>query len=541
MEQGHFYLHTSPVSKNKGGSAVKTAGYQANQCVTHYQQRLMTIELAVEGGATPLTVDFAHHKSLNKGVVSPELRDALAQGGIGLSQAATIEKRKGRHWTIRDGEQVYPVKGVSTAVTLPLVSRDPRRTQLKKGILSDELRADLQECGIHLSRRASVEAQGRREWTIRDGGRTITLREHEHKVMDETTGKRRTEGCVLDIYVDKRHDYRTKEDVKETWVQAPEDAPEWVRTLAAPGAQIAAKSRERLWNWAESGEVARDARVAQKLQISFVRQLMEIDGDGKLVSYEQSKALLQQFVQEQFVQSGQIVDVAIHAKTASDGLPNVHAHVLVMTRPVKDGERVANKDSQWDQGWKAPEQVKAWRAAWADKLNGALAEGGSDLTVDHRSYAAQGLDKMPQKHLGVAAASMERRGESTWLGRFNGKIRAFNADMQKWAVFARRLLPKAEPEHADDPAPGASPSWAGRTPRTALGSKPAEEAYHLAKIAALVRDESSGTSREAVRRMMQYGDELTARVGAQVEDLYTAWRARVAEPARARRERDFER
>ena len=46
----------------------------------------------------------------------------------------------------------------------------------------------------------------------------------------------------------------------------------------------------------------------------------------------------------------------------------------------------------------------------------------SDERIDHRSYAAQGIDKIPQMHLGAAACAIEKKGYRTDKGSRNRKI-----------------------------------------------------------------------------------------------------------------------
>jgi hypothetical protein len=53
------------------------------------------------------------------------------------------------------------------------------------------------------------------------------------------------------------------------------------------------------------------------------------------------------------------------------------------------------------------------RARWAELTNEHLREHGIAARVDHRSLAAQGIDRVPTTHLGVAVWGMERRGIDT--------------------------------------------------------------------------------------------------------------------------------
>ncbi len=64
---------------------------------------------------------------------------------------------------------------------------------------------------------------------------------------------------------------------------------------------------------------------------------------------------------------------------------------------------------------------KAWlaetRARWARAANKALEAAGDAARIDHRSYAAQGLDLVPGQHVGPHVAAMHLRGIRTERGR----------------------------------------------------------------------------------------------------------------------------
>lgn len=65
-------------------------------------------------------------------------------------------------------------------------------------------------------------------------------------------------------------------------------------------------------------------------------------------------------------------------------------------------------------------RARAWlartREVWAEKANEALQEAGVYARIDHRSLNAQGIDRVPQQHIGVRALAMEERGVRTERG-----------------------------------------------------------------------------------------------------------------------------
>ena len=372
---------------------------------------------------TPFTVSYDHRHDLRAGRLSEGLQHAFADNGIALSENTTIEKKKHGGWVIADGEHTYHLTRINVVDELAL----DHRKRLNKGVITDELRNDLKGLNIHLSANATAQKDGRREWLISDGNQTYRIREHEKKVDDPATGKRITASRKLHVYADKRHNYTTKEDVRETWIAAAPAADQWVHDLEAKGHAVTPAERQRLWNWGEASDVATDSKTAQRLQMSFTRGL----------SYEQNKALLREYVAKQFTQKGFIADVAIHDKEASDGLPNQHAHVLVFTRHVMaTGTLAARKSGYFD-----PKiRVDEWREAWAAKQNTALEAAGSDMRVDHRSYAARGLDIVAGEHLGPSDWNRDCRGDVTEKGQQNAAIEAENQRRDKQiAAIGRRV------------------------------------------------------------------------------------------------------
>lgn len=56
------------------------------------------------------------------------------------------------------------------------------------------------------------------------------------------------------------------------------------------------------------------------------------------------------------------------------------------------------------------------REKWAEQANIALAHAGHHASIDHRTLAAQGIERPPTYHLGPAAAAMERKGHQSDRG-----------------------------------------------------------------------------------------------------------------------------
>lgn len=76
---------------------------------------------------------------------------------------------------------------------------------------------------------------------------------------------------------------------------------------------------------------------------------------------------------------------------------------------------------------------------WADTANRYLEAIGCPEPLDLRSYARQGIDKIPTVHMGAAVCQMEKRGIQTDIGNLNRDIKAANSLMQSIRQMVRHL------------------------------------------------------------------------------------------------------
>ena len=185
-----------------------------------------------------------------------------------------------------------------------------------------------------------------------------------------------------DKLLDQDHDYTAKQHVVHREIMLPDGAPErWL-------------DRATLWNEVEAAERRKDAVLARDIEISLPREL----GQAEAV------ALVQGFVREQFVSRGMVADLNVHWTKARDGGEQPHAHVMLTMREV-EGDGFGLKQRAWND--KA--LLRTWRERWAEVANVRLHELGHDARIDHRSYAAQGIDLEPQHKIGPAGARREER------------------------------------------------------------------------------------------------------------------------------------
>ena len=202
-----------------------------------------------------------------------------------------------------------------------------------------------------------------------------------------------------------------------------------------------ARDRARLWNTAESAEKRRDARVAREFQVALPSEL----------SPPQRLALARGFAQEMADRYGIGVDLAIHDPKAGGDPRNFHAHLLATTREI----------TPWGLGDKAgldmhavqrarqglsdhSEEYTAVRERWAAHMNEAFREANIDERVDHRTLAAQGIDRQPMVYVPMEFYQRQIKGLKP------GQIERLREDYRA-RVTARRELAK-QPASAKEPA-----------------------------------------------------------------------------------------
>ena len=283
-----------------------------------------------------------------------------------------------------------------------------------------------------------------------------------------------------------QHDYTRKHGLIYQEVMLPPIAPsKWI-------------DREQLWNAVEETEKTKDSRLAREFVVALP---VELDKNSNI-------SLLQDFIQNNFVDMGMCADFAIHD---TDG-HNPHAHILLTVRPlnengtwqyktekeylcIKDGEekgftasefKTAQKQG-WEkqygykvgkkkeyltssaaqekgyeridkhpkssrygrqnpisEQWNSDEQLCIWRANWADAVNKMLARNQINATIDHRSFADQGIAEQPTIHEGYIAQNMEKKGMIADRCEINRQIRADNKMLRELKAKVAKLAEAVE-------------------------------------------------------------------------------------------------
>lgn len=280
---------------------------------------------------------------------------------------------------------------------------------------------------------------------------------------------KRSEGCsavasaayragekLHNLWDGETHDYTKKGGVVFTEIMLPPNVPEHF------------SDRSTLWNDLEQFEKHGDAQLAYSFDIAMQNEF----------TLEENIEFARQFVREQFLSAGMIVDFAFHlpGKDEND-IPNPHFHVLVPIRPLNEdgtwgakqhrvynldenGQRIKKENGQWDfvavptTDWGRPETLQKWRKEWAKFINSKFEEKGLDCRIDHRSYVDQGLDLLPTVHEGPQVRKMEKRGIRTEKGDLNRWIKKFNqmyrslqstiAALKEWIKEAKEILKEPE-------------------------------------------------------------------------------------------------
>ena len=311
----------------------------------------------------------------------------------------------------------------------------------------------------------------------------------EAKIISRGTGRSAVAAAaymscsrMYNDYDGVQHDYTRKQGLVWQQVFLSDMAPsEWA-------------DREVLWNSVEEAEKTKDSRLAREFVVALPVEL----------GWDERIALLNDFIQSNFVAEGMCADVCIHD---TDG-HNPHAHIMLTVRPltkdgkwqhktekeylcVRDGvergftaaefksaqtegwekqyqykvgkkkvymppsqaeaqgrERISKYPKSTKYGrqnpiserWNSEDQLVLWREAWADMTNHFLERVGSQERVDHRSHAERGLDEQPTIHEGVAARALEQKGIISDRCELNRQIKADNTLLWELKLLVKKLM-----------------------------------------------------------------------------------------------------
>ena len=211
-----------------------------------------------------------------------------------------------------------------------------------------------------------------------------------------------------------------------------------------------------LWNSVEMRESkSAKAQLARSYKINLPNEW----------SYELAIEVMRDYVKRNFVDDGMCAQFAIHdSENPNTHQRNLHCHIMLTMRPIledgswgdkqkkiyaldADGNKIRKKNGQYKcttqdvTGWNSRENARKWRKNVADTINAVNDKNGlREKFWEHRSFAEQGLDTIPQIHLGEKASALERAGIQTERGNVNRRI----MEQNKAILTAKMLVAKAE-------------------------------------------------------------------------------------------------
>lgn len=219
--------------------------------------------------------------------------------------------------------------------------------------------------------------------------------------LNVKTISRGSGGSAGSSYDYLNRDGKYAKDKDEVLMMSSGNMPGW--TKGQPG---------EYWRTADVYERA-NARLCKRVEFALPRELDQ-DAQKKLVA-DFARQLAD-------TKDGPLpYSYAIHK---GHGQGNPHCHLVVSER-VNDGQarsredwfKRANQVSPTNGGAKKTTALmpKEWlmetRASWQNQVNRALERAGYDARIDHRTLVAQGIDRAPGKHRGVALNAMLNKGK----------------------------------------------------------------------------------------------------------------------------------
>jgi len=240
---------------------------------------------------------------------------------------------------------------------------------------------------------------------------------------------------IRDERTGKLHNYARRDDIphKEILLPAGLDSERisWV------------KNRAQLWNAAERAERQRNSRIAREFQLGLPHEL----------SPEQRLNLARTFSQELCDRYRVVVDLAMHLPRPGSDPRNFHAHLMLTSREITANGFGGKAGLDLQPGQMRARglregiaEIKLMRERWASLANEALRDANIDERVDHRTLAAQGIDRMPRARVPWSTVIRERRGLRSDIGE---RVRA---NHQARVQAKRQRQGERDPSAAKDPA-----------------------------------------------------------------------------------------
>ena len=202
-------------------------------------------------------------------------------------------------------------------------------------------------------------------------------------------------------YINREKQYAN--DAQEVLEKQSGNMPEWAQ-----------ENSKKYWEAADVYERA-NGRLFKQVMFALPNELKP----------EEQKELVKEFAEQiTNTKDGKLpYSYAIHKGHDSN---NPHCHMMISER-VLDGHDRSRETWFKRASTKSPElggskksealKPKQWlldtRELWSQQANLALEKAGQEARIDHRSLEAQGIDREPTKHRGVALNAMLKSGKLT--------------------------------------------------------------------------------------------------------------------------------
>lgn len=221
--------------------------------------------------------------------------------------------------------------------------------------------------------------------------------------------------------------------------------------------------------WLDRQEEAdrKNARVIDKVTIALPRELDAM----------QRVELVRAFAAE--VTQGRVAWLAAVHDQGKDA-DNPHAHVVLRDRDLETG-KMALRMSQSG-------STEMLRGTWERVCNAALERAGMDERIDRRTLEAQGIERIPTKHIGPQARQIEaREPQGSWKiaalteeraaahGRFRPVVERAAGFLARAGTLAKNLFGRNSERSTDRPQSAGSaaiPRQKGPEPQAADGRTP---------------------------------------------------------------------
>ena len=211
-------------------------------------------------------------------------------------------------------------------------------------------------------------------------------------------------------------------------------------------------SSEELWIKADAAEKRKDATTAREGHAALPIEC----------SPKERAAIINEFAAWMCEVHKVAVDMNYHHEKG-----NPHIDFQFTTREYQEDGSLGAKTRQLDDLKTGSVLVEAMRAQWGAICNQYLKKYGT--SIDHRSYERQGLDKLPQIHLGQATAELEVKGIRTERGDYNRIVRRINKEQEEIRQELQRL--KGEQHEQEN-------GWNNQVDQISYGEKLCEDRHY---------------------------------------------------------------